>query len=126
MSKVDWKQKYLELRSKYINSIDVAFRHGFEEGYNKSKVEMMEMQLQQAQEAAAMAAQAAPAMGEEMPAEEGGDPLVQSIDELEQYVKHEKPDFESLLKSAYKSESKNTENKSLEEKQKIINKLFDS
>jgi hypothetical protein len=143
-NKIDWKEKYMELRSKYINSIDVAFRHGYAEGYEKAKMELMEMQLQQAQEAAAMAAQnPQPQVDGGVPVEEGGeemgsqemegqgnDPLIQSIEELEQYVKNEKkPNFSGLFKSMYKSES--SEKKPVEEedlkkseRQNIINKFF--
>jgi hypothetical protein len=118
-NKVDWKQKYMEIRSKYMNAIDTAFRLGVQEGQRIAEMENMQMQLQQAQQQAAAAAQAAAAQsmpggmpgeemppeeggmpGEEMPPEEGGmpgeemppeegDELGQSIDELEQYVKSE-------------------------------------
>lgn len=112
MSKVDYKQKYKELRSKYMNAVDVSYRLGYEQGQKDAEMEMMQMQLQEAQ-AAAQAAEAAAMGGEEMvdengmpiPPEEGGeemppevpqeggeaagDELGQSMDELESYVKHE-------------------------------------
>jgi hypothetical protein len=118
-NKVDWKQKYMEIRSKYMNALDTAFRLGVQEGQRIAELENMQMQLQQAQEQAAAAAQAAAQSqmggmpgeemppqdggmpgeemppeeggmpGQEMPPEEGGDELGQSIDELEQYVKNE-------------------------------------
>jgi hypothetical protein len=123
MSKVDWRQKYYELRSKYMNAIDVAFRLGVEEGQKNQKMMDMEMQLQQMQEAAAMGMGGGePGMegGGELPPEEmggevggeippeemvaeggGGDELDASIDELEQYVKSEegRKDYAQLLKS---------------------------
>lgn len=71
--KVDWKQKYFELRSKYLNAIDVGFRLGIEEGKRTAEMENMQMQLQQAQQQAAAAAAAgggAPMGGGEMPPEE--------------------------------------------------------
>jgi hypothetical protein len=135
MSKVDWRQKYYELRSKYMNAIDVAFRLGVQEGQKNQKMQDMEMQLQQMQEAAMMGG------GEELPPEEGmepgmeggeelppeamaaegaGDELDASIDELEQYVKHEdKKDLANLLKSFHankkseKTESKDSRSKKL-------------
>ena len=72
--KVDWKQKYYELRSKYMNAIDVSFKLGFEEGQKAAEFENMQMQVQQAEEEAAMQEEQAmmgedPMMGggEEMP-----------------------------------------------------------
>lgn len=50
---INYKTKYLELRSKYINDIDVAFRLGFEQGINQAK----QQQAIQAQEQAANAQQ---------------------------------------------------------------------
>jgi hypothetical protein len=81
-NKVDWKQKYMEIRSKYMNAIDTAFRLGVQEGQRIAEMENMQMQLQQAQQQAAAAAQQAAAAqsmpggmpGEEMPPEEGGMP----------------------------------------------------
>ena len=89
--KTDWKSKYYELRSRYMNAIDVSFRLGFQEGQKVSEMQNMQMQLQQAQqEAAAAAAGGMPggagaspemggmppeAMGGEMPPEMGGMPV---------------------------------------------------
>lgn len=138
-NKTNWKQKYYELRSKYLNAIDVAFRLGVEEGQKNQKMQDMEMQLQQMQEAAAMGMGGGeetlppeeggegvePGMEgeippEEMAAEGGGDELDASIDELEQYVKHEdKKDLANLLKSFHankkseKMESKDSRSKKL-------------
>ena len=126
MSKVNWKEKYYELRSKYINAIDVAFRLGVQEGQKNQKIMDMEMQLQQMQEAAAMGMGGAE--GEPLPPEEGGEPgmegeipseemsaegepneLDASIDELEQYVKNEeeKKDYAKLLKSFHENKKEN-------------------
>lgn len=130
MSKVDYKQKYKELRSKYMNAVDTAFRLGYQQGQKDAEMEMMQMQLQEAQ----AAAQAAMGGDEEMvdengmpippeegmepgmegdmppeiPAEEGGgDELGQSMDELESYVKHE--EAVKAMKKIHKSESTNQE-----------------
>lgn len=67
--KVDWKQKYLELRSRHMNAIDIGFRLGFQEGLKAGELQNLQMQLQQAQQEAAMAAEQA-AMGG-MPPEPG-------------------------------------------------------
>lgn len=128
MSKVDWRQKYYELRSKYLNAIDVAFRLGVQEGQKNQKMMDMEMQLQQMQEAAAMGMGGGeeplppeeggePGMEgeippEEMAAEGGGDELDASIDELEQYVKSEdKKDYAKLLKSFHENKKTQVESK---------------
>jgi hypothetical protein len=66
--KTDWKSKYYELRSRYMNAIDVSFRLGFQEGQKVSELQNMQTQLQQAQQAAA----AGGMPGGEMPPEMGG------------------------------------------------------
>jgi multidrug efflux pump subunit AcrA (membrane-fusion protein) len=118
-NKVDWKQKYMEIRSKYMNAIDTAFRLGVQEGQRIAEMENMQMQLQQAQQQAAAAAQQAAAAqsmpggmpGEEMPPEEG-DELGQSINELEQYVKSEpkKIDFADLMKKTHAMTKRESDN----------------
>jgi hypothetical protein len=45
---VNYKQKYQELRSKYMNAVDVAFRLGFEEGSKQSQMDSANQQMQQA------------------------------------------------------------------------------
>lgn len=123
-SNVNWKQRYYELRSKYLNAIDVAFRLGVQEGQKNQKMQDMEMQLTQMQEAQAMGGGEEgmePGMeGQELPPEEGMDPgmeqpemgaegeeLDTSIEELEQYVKSEGKgkgvDFSNLMKSFHKN-----------------------
>lgn len=46
---VNYKAKYLELRAKYMNAVDVAFRLGFEEGAKQSQLDNAGQQLAQAQ-----------------------------------------------------------------------------
>jgi hypothetical protein len=119
-NKIDWKQKYVELRAKYLNAVDVAFRLGVQEGMRNAEIQQLQTQLQEAQaqaQAAMAAAQQPPMGGEGMPVdeqgmpvegmegeipvdeegmpvegmeEEGGGELDQSIDELEGLVKKEK------------------------------------
>jgi hypothetical protein len=125
--KIDWKQKYMELRSKYMNAIDAAYKLGFQEGQKNAEFEFTQQQMAQMQEQMAMMEQAAAepapeemmgeegavdpetgemlppeAMGEEGVEAAGGDELDQSIGELEQFVKDEdKPDHAALLKSLH-------------------------
>lgn len=149
MSKVNWRQKYYELRSKYMNAIDVAFRLGVQEGQKNQKIMDMEMQLQQMQEAAAMGMQGGePGMegGGELPPEEGqpgmevppeemqaapeeggANELDASIDELEQYVKseEEKKNYANLLKSFHqnkKQEKKESKDSRIKKVNSILKK----
>lgn len=122
-SKVDWKQKYYELRSKYMQAVDVAFRLGMQEGQKAAELQNLQMQLQEAQQAAMMAEQQGGGgmPGEELPPEEammgegelppeeeapleedeeivgpeeGSDKLGESIDELEGLVAKNEKDFD--------------------------------
>ena len=60
--KLDYKQKYLEMRSKLLESTDVAYRLGFEEGYKLAQQEAQAQMMQQQQEQQAMMAQQEAAM----------------------------------------------------------------
>lgn len=151
-SKIDWKNKYQELRSKYLNAIDVAFKMGVEEGMRNAEMEQLQQQVADMEQEQAMAEEAAmmggegmvdeagmPIEGEEMPMDEEmpmegmegeelpqeeGDDMGQSIDELESFVKKEKPfDARKLMKSIHKSEVKKT-SKTTNKKQDKINKMF--
>ena len=44
---VNWKLKYQELKSKYMNSVDVAFRLGVEEGLKQASVDTASQQMAQ-------------------------------------------------------------------------------
>lgn len=117
----DYKKKYLDIRNKLIEAVDVAFRDGFEqgvkEGQQQAEQEAQQQQMMQEQQMmeqeAAMNGQApedmtgvppeAP-MGEEMPqeemGEEDGSELDQHISELEGMVsKGEKPRIADLRKA---------------------------
>lgn len=74
--KTDWKSKYYELRSRYMNAIDVSFRLGVQEGQKISELQNMQTQLQQAQQASAagMAGGMPGGTGGAMPPEAGGMP----------------------------------------------------
>jgi len=50
---INYKQKYQELKAKYMQSVDMAFRLGFEEGAKQASQDAAQQQQAQAQEAAA-------------------------------------------------------------------------
>jgi hypothetical protein len=50
---INWRQKYQELKAKYMNSVDMAFRLGFEQGAQQATQDAAMQQQQQAEEAAA-------------------------------------------------------------------------
>ena len=50
---INWKAKYQELKAKFMESVDVAFRLGFEEGAKQSYQNNAMQQQQQAQDQAA-------------------------------------------------------------------------
>jgi len=134
----------MELRSKYINATEVAFRLGVQEGQKNAQFEQAQMELQQMQEQMAMQAQD-PMMdgGEEMPpeamGEEGmgqeqelqemageeqqGADLDSSIDELESYVKNEE-DYSSLLKNLHSQSKQEPVEINKSEKVKIIDNII--
>lgn len=47
MSEVNWKDKYLDLKSKFMESVDQAFRLGYEQGAQQAAQDQMAMQQQQ-------------------------------------------------------------------------------
>jgi hypothetical protein len=49
---INWKKKYQDLKAKYMGSVDMAFRLGFEEGGKQASQDQAMQQQQQAQEAA--------------------------------------------------------------------------
>lgn len=111
---VDYKKKYEELKARYIQALDVAFRSGYEQGFNESQVQSMAQQAQQQFQMMGMAQQQAmqgarqpgaePQMGEEQgqPGAErqmGGDEMDQAIAQLEQLVSKSEPSVDDLKKS---------------------------
>lgn len=58
MSNVDYRKKYMELRSVLISTVDQSFRAGYQQGMADAQVEqMMQQQQAQAEQEAAMAQQ---------------------------------------------------------------------
>ena len=56
-AEINYKQKYLELRSKYMNDLDMAFRLGFEQGGQQAQNDQVMQQEQQSHEVEMAAAQ---------------------------------------------------------------------
>jgi hypothetical protein len=88
MSNVDYKTKYKEMKAKMLESVDVSYRLGYEQGFKEATQEAQMAQMQQQQQEAAAMQQAAMgqdpnaqqdpnAMGAEggMPPEAGGEPM---------------------------------------------------
>ena len=118
----DYKVKYLDIRSKLIESVDLAFRDGYEQGMKEGQQAAQQQQMMQQQQAEQqMMQQQGMAPGEEgmppegqmpeegAPPEEGmppqedgqaGSELDQHIDELQSLVaKGEKPSLVELRKT---------------------------
>lgn len=57
---INYRQKYQELKAKYMNAVDVAFRLGFEEGSKQSQLDQANQQLADAQAAQQNAQPGAP------------------------------------------------------------------
>lgn len=110
-AEINYKSKYLELRSKYINDIDVAFRLGFEQGLNQAK---QEQALSAQEQMAAAEQQAQGQQGQEEPSQEeqqqqqqemqeqenAGSELDQHIGNLEQALQGSKdPEVQKSLKA---------------------------
>jgi len=88
MSNVDYKTKYKEMKAKMLESVDVSYRLGYEQGFKEATQEAQMAQMQQQQQETAAMQQAAMgqdpnaqqdpnAMGAEggMPPEAGGEPM---------------------------------------------------
>jgi hypothetical protein len=88
MPQIDYKKKYQELKTKFMNAVDVAWRDGYEQGMKDSQIEQMQQQQQQDE----MAAQAAAQGG--MPGQEGGMPEDQQAAAEAQEPGVEAPDSE--------------------------------
>lgn len=76
MASNDYKLKYLDLREKFLNAVDVAFKMGYENGAKDTTVQMQAQQAQQmaadAQAAKAAADASAGQPGQEQP-DQGGE-----------------------------------------------------
>lgn len=125
---IDYKKKYEDLKSRYIQSLDIAFRTGYEQGFNESQNQNMAQQAQMMQQQAAASAQNAgmPGAGQpgaegpagaagdqiEVPSgEQGSGDMDQAIAELEQLVNKSEPSISDLKKSIELLKSENAQKK---------------
>jgi len=95
MAGVDYKIKYLDLRSKFMKTAERMYRLGKEDGLKEGQMQAQQQQMQQQAEMEAMQAQAGmggepqidPQTGEPIPPQEGMDPGMEeamSPDEMAQ------------------------------------------
>lgn len=68
MAEINYKQKYFQLKERFMSSVDTAFRLGIEQGMQQAQQQQME---QQAQEQAAL--EQAAAAGQNQPGQPGQD-----------------------------------------------------
>lgn len=117
---VDYKKKYQNLRARYIEAIDVAYRSGFEAGMTKAQQEsmMQQMQMQAAQQAQGGMPAQGPAAAQP-PQIQGPDEVSQAVAELESLVNKSEPSVDDLKKTI-NSLKDNLMHKSLSEKTKEI------
>jgi len=71
MSVVNYKDKYLQLKQKFMESVDVAFRLGYEQGAQATQMQQMQQQSQQiADQQAQQAQMEANGMGGQQPGQD--------------------------------------------------------
>lgn len=129
---IDYKKKYMDLRARFVESLDVAFRTGYEQGANEAQIQSM---AQQAQQMNAMAGTqggmpsggpesqgGAPSPGMEQPGmpgqpeqpEQSSDEMDQAISQLEELVnKSEDLSMADLKKTIDLMKSEHTHRKML-------------
>lgn len=100
---IDYKKKYEDLKARFIESLDMAFRTGYEQGYSESQVQaqaeqaqMMQQQIMQQQVPPGMDAQAVP--GQQAPQSQGSE-MDGLIGELEGLVNKSEVTSDDLKKS---------------------------
>lgn len=101
MPQVDYKQKYQELKQRFMNAVDVAWRDGYEHGAKDAQTEQAQMDQQNAMamDQAAMAAQAGGQPGQE------GQEGAENPEEQAQPPGSEHPDGSELDQHIQKLES---------------------
>lgn len=112
-NQINYKQKYQELKMKFMESVDAAYRIGFEQGAQQAAMDQMVMQQQQQAEMEAAAAGGGPdfsgngAEGSPAGAEQQANPNAGQIEsenpagsELDQHIAK----LESMLKSDKKED----------------------
>lgn len=105
---VDYQKKYMDLRARFIESLDIAFRSGYEQGYNESQVQAQAEQAQmmaqqmQAQQAQMQGGQIPPGMEGQaaMPGQQQqGSEMDSAIAELESLINKSEITKDDLKKS---------------------------
>lgn len=94
MADVNWKSKYLELKSKYMSAVDASYRLGIQEGIQQAQVQQVQDQAAQQQADEQAAAQGQPGQdGQGQPGQSGQDGTEQAPDsehpqgsELDQHI----------------------------------------
>jgi hypothetical protein len=74
MSTNEWKIKYMDLKQKFLDATDTAYRLGYEQGAKEMQMDMQAQQAQQAMQQAQMAQQSAMGGGQP-PVDEQGNPI---------------------------------------------------
>ena len=107
MNNQQWKTKYQDLKLKFMDSIDVAFRLGFEQGAQNAQIQAQQQQADQATQQAQMVQQGQPGQdpnaqpGEQQPGQDGSE-LDSHISHLEGMLSQSKqgsPEQQGLQKS---------------------------
>lgn len=114
MAEINWKSKYQSLKDKFMESVDAAFRLGYEQGAQEAQVQQMQ-QAQQQQAEAEMAQAQMEGQGDEQQdpnaeqgqeqgppqdsAHPGGSELDQHISQLEGMLGKGEMDMATLIKS---------------------------
>lgn len=105
---IDYKKKYMDLRARFVEALDIAFRTGYEQGANEQQVQNMAQQAQmQAQQAAMMQGQITGGPGMDQPPgaenpeslEAADSEMDAAISELEGLVNKSEPSVDDMKKS---------------------------
>ena len=129
---INYKSKYLELRSKYLSDVDMAFRLGFEQGQQQSQQQQMEQaqqrQMEQNQSMESPEAQTsneAPVEAQEARSEHPeGSELDQHIAKLESMIAKSEPIDANEIRKYIGSIKKELELKKSEKSIKAISKAL--
>lgn len=131
MSEINYKSKYQELKLKFMNSVDVAFRLGFEQGMQQVQQQQLQDQAAQAQQAPSQApesdktgeAEMEPGNNDQNPDSTPNDSAHPDGTELDQHIAQ----LQSMLgKSEPGSDEFMSLKKSLDGIQSVRNELFQS
>lgn len=103
---IDFKAKYYSLRSRYVTAIDLAFRSGYEQGYNDGS-QSQQQQMMAGMQGMGMPQQGAPEQGAPQGAPQQGAPEAEAQDQqlneyiqtLESLVNKSEPSVDDLKKS---------------------------